>query len=326
MMPSFLRGLHASFAAPRRLVAELAERVTGRRVVASERIVRGYANEVHRIELADHPTVYVRIRRPDETESDYPGEVTAMSWALAAGVPAPDVLALERIDNRDAMVVAAARGRQLSALLPGLSPGDRRRVLESVGRTLDRIHSVSTPGSWRPDHTGRWPDREEVRRGFLADRAAERAHLERTDLDADEVEETLAVLGTSGHTPATGVAPVLCHGDLLPEHIFVDADLEVSDLIDWGMWHGGSPIGELAYLATRYSANDFATVVTGHGRWDPDDPTFREEIHRSAVNLLIGHIAHHVTIGDDRGAAENVAALRYSLDQLRDLAARRRTH
>ena len=48
-----------------------------------------------------------------------------------------------------------------------------------------------------------------------------------------------------------GRLPVLCHGDVSPVHVFVDPEMQVVGLIDWGMWHGGPAVSELAGLAMK---------------------------------------------------------------------------
>ena len=107
---------------------------------------------------------------------------------------------------------------------------------------------------------------------------------------------------------------MLCHGDVSPEHVFVDAELRVSGLINWGMWHGGSAIGELAYVANTYGWTDLQAVLEGHG-WISldDDPELRRALATSLVGQLIGNIAHHVTIRDRAGADRNVAVLRQAV-------------
>lgn len=329
MSASFLAGLHAGFSAPRAAILALIERATDRRVETLDRVVRGYDNEVHRAGMTDDTAVFIRIRRPGESDSDYPSEVAAMRWARQAGVPVPDVLALERIatpaGDRDAMLVAQARGRQLAGLLPALTADERRRAMRGVGRTLALLHTVRTPGVWRPERDGTWSDAADIRRGFIAERTAERGHLKAAGLSAEEIDQTLGLLGASTETPASGVDPVLCHGDVMPEHVFVGPDLEVSDLIDWGMWHGGSAVGELAYTAMCHPKSDVEAIVAGHGRGDFGDPAFRRSIYLSVTNLVIGHIAHHVSIGDTANADYNVAVLRSALAELRGLARARHT-
>ncbi len=310
----FLADLHGRFGAPRDQVVDLVRRVTGAGVADLQRIARGYDNEVYRVDLDTRVVVYVRIRR-DGYGFDH--EPWAMSQARDHGVPVPTIIGLDRVEGKDgdrpAMVIAQAPGRQLKELLPGLTPADRHTALTDLGRVLTRLHQVRTPGVWRPGDDGTWPDPAELRRGYARDRRAEHDQLVAAGLTAAETERTLASLDLSPDPPERDF--VLCHGDLSPEHVFVDTELRVSCLIDWGMWHGGSVTGELAYVSTTFSPDDFAAVLEGHG-YDPADDDLRRKISLSVTSLQIGHIAHHVTIGDHEGTAHNVAALRRALAEL----------
>ncbi|MGW0232061.1 phosphotransferase family protein [Actinopolymorpha singaporensis] len=311
-MPNpFLSELHGRFEVPRHVVVGLAERATGRCVVEVERVVRGYDNEVYRVGLDDGGVVYPRIRPAgDHGHTD---EVWAMEQARAAGVPVPDVLASEVVDTeegeREAMVVSCAPGRALAALLPSLTGNERRSAMAAVGRVLALLHSVPTPGPWRPDGEGRWPDPTSLRNGFIDERAGERTELVRAGLTDEEVDQIIGLLPTAWDATAPE-RPVLCHGDLGPDHAFVDADLNVSAVIDWGGWHGGSAVGDLARTSMLNEDEDFAAIVDGHGRWANDDPEFRRALALSTMMYAIGHTAHHVRIGDLAGAPRSVARLR----------------
>lgn len=311
----FLARLHARFGVPQSVVVKLVQRATrGGEIRDVQRVVRGDDNEVYRVELADSSVVYPRIRRPGT--GGVRQEAWAMEQARLAGVPVPDVLLVEAIDagegDQQAMVVAGAPGRQLSELLPELSPEARRTAMTNVGRVLALVHAVPTPGVWRPDDKDVWPTATEVRRGFIAERTAEREHLVAAGLTTAEIDKTIELVGASPHTPPRA-NPVLCHGDISPEHVFVDDGLRICGLIDWGLWHGGSAVGELAYAAMRHDFADFAAIVNGHGGGSLDDPRFRAAISLSIVNQAIGHIAWHHSIGDMDGLEPNVAALRQAL-------------
>jgi aminoglycoside phosphotransferase (APT) family kinase protein len=317
MTPSdFLARLHAGFALPPTTVADLAVRAAGGRVAEARRIVAGYDNEVYRVRLEGGRVVFVRVARLGE--SDFAGEVWAMDQACAAGVPVPDVLLLDTVADGNAglpaMVVTEVPGRPLLTVLPELPDARRRTALTEVGRVLAVLHSVRTPGVWRPDG-GRWPDPGHQRRLFVADRRAERPQLLAAGLTADEADRTYALVGRSPATPAPA-RPVLCHGDLSPDHVFVGADLRVSGLIDWGMWHGGSAVGELANLWRGYDADDFSALLAGHGGGSLTDPPFRAALALALVNQLVGSIAHHVRIGDTAEVVAQVGTLRSALAEL----------
>lgn len=324
-MPNpFLNELHERFGVPRPVVVGLAERATGRCVVEVERVVRGYDNEVYRVWLDDGAVVYARVRWPREPgdHDDRVGirwEVWAMELARAAGVPVPAVLSTEVVDSgegeREAMVVAAAAGRELAAVLPSLSGSERREAMADVGRVLAVLHAVETPGPWHPDHEGRWPDSTALRDGFLADRAGERAELLEVGLTEEETDRIMGLLPAAWD--ATGPRrPVLSHGDLKPDHVFVGADLRVSAVIDWGGWHGGSALADLARASMLHGDEDFAAIVCGYRQWPVDEPEFRRKLALSTLLQTVGYTAHHVRIGDLAGAPRSVARLRRILVEL----------
>lgn len=311
----FLAEWHARFQVPRAAVVELVERAAGTRVTSLKRLAVGDENEVYRAGLDGGSAVYARIRRPGEGSFEW--EVWAMERARAAGVPVPDIHAVEMVDTDDegaraAMVVAEASGRQLAELLPTLTREQRHTALTNLGRALARVHAVRTPGVDRPDMDGGWPDPAEVLRAFVVERTGHRRHLVTAGLNPAEVETVIGLIGQSPDTPAR-TEPVLCHGDLHAAHVFVDDDLDVSGMIDWGLWHGGTAIGDLAYLSMRYEASDFDAILTGHGAGRTNAPAFRRRLALSVVNQAIGHLAWSQSIGNAVDTAQNIAALRTAL-------------
>lgn len=306
--------LHAQFTTPTATVRRLMERATGGQPTGLEQVVNGYDNEVYRVDLAGHRRVFVRLRRGGN--DSFSQELWAMDLAREAGVPVPRVVfdgfVEDKGGTRPAMVMEGAPGQVLADLLPRLSPSDRYSTLADLGSVLRQLHSVNTPGVWRPDQSGTWPNAEELRRGFVADRIAEREHLVTAGLTADEVDRTIALLGAAPDTPPVA-GFVLCHGDVTPDHIFIDPELRVSALIDWGMWHGGSAVGELAYVSSwAFAEPDLSAILKGYGG-SLFDGSPRRALALSLVNNLVGHVAHHVTIGDTEGAANVTASLRRAL-------------
>jgi aminoglycoside phosphotransferase (APT) family kinase protein len=102
---------------------------------------------------------------------------------------------------------------------------------------------------------------------------------------------------------------VLCHGDFTSEHIFVDRRLRVSATIDFGMWCGGPPISDLAYLRYAMPQADLAAILAGYGATANDDDDFWRRLDLHALGLAIGNLASDVTI-------DNTAAARESADSL----------
>ncbi|MFC7624625.1 phosphotransferase family protein [Microlunatus sp. GCM10028923] len=312
----FLDGLHAGFAVPPAELVALITRATGTAPEQVERLKVGDENEVHRAALPGGATVFARIRKPGDGTFD--SEVWAMEQARAAGVPVPRILILTGIPSeageRSAMVVEQAAGRQLGEVLPDLDPDRRRAVMINVGRVLARIHAVATPGPRRPDAAGRWPDPTDVRNSLIMEREAQRPSLEAAELTAAEIGAALDQVRRSPDVPPRTDA-VLCHGDLHGAHVFVDDELAVRGVIDWGLWHGGSRIGDLAMTSTKYPEPDFEAILTGYGI--TPDPEFRERLAQAVISQSIPHLAWHDSIGNAPGRAHYAEKIRTALARLR---------
>lgn len=313
--PEFLTELHSQFEASRDAVVGMVERAAGYRVDQLQRLTVGDENEVYRVRLIDDSVVYARIRRPGD--GSFEPEAWAMEQARSAGTAIPHVLTVEEIETEDgprsAMLIAESSGRQLAAVLPVLTQDQRRRAMVNLGRELARLHTVATPGVGRPDAGGRWPDPREAKRTFIAERSGQRAELISAGLTPDEVQAIIAQIGASSDTPAP-TRPVLCHGDLHAAHVFVDDDLEVCGVIDWGLWHGGSAVSDLAAASMLHDPQHFEAILTGHftiGSAAPSDLRLRLSV--AIINQAIGHIAWHVNIGNAEGTAHYVARLRAAL-------------
>lgn len=315
--PDFLTKLHARFEAPRPVVVDLIERETHGSVHELRRLTLGDENEVYQARLSDGSAVYARIRRPGE--DTFEPEIWAMERAGSAGVPIPHVLAVDEIVTeggpRSIMLIAESPGRRLAELLPVLRGPQRYCALTNVGRVLAVVHTVTTPGVSRPDPNGSWPDVHEARQAFIDERTDQRPHLVTAGLTAVEVQSVIEQIGRSPDTPAT-TDPVLCHGDLHAGHVFVDDDLEVRGIIDWGLWHGGSTIGELGAISMLYEPSDVDAILGGYGMNRDDQPALGRRLALSVINQAIGHIAWHESIGNVGGTAHYVHALRTALAEI----------
>jgi len=312
---SFLRSLHARFATRGEEVRSVVERVVGRTPMSMDRVVNGYDNEVYRVGLDGAREVFVRIRR--QGEGEFNDEAWAMRRAAAVGVPVPEMLGIDRVSTddgeRSVMLLASAPRRALETI-DTLSDADRLVVMVSLGQLLKRLRSVRMPGMWRPGADGTWPTPDELRRYYIRDRLAERPELEQAGLTAAEIDLTFHTLQFFSGDADGG--PVLCHGDLNPGHVFIGDNLRVSCLIDWGMWHAGSQLGELAYIWKTFGDEGLVGTLSGLGGGSMTDPAFRRLIAESLAQQQIGHIAHHVRIGDTEGVTRNVGYLRRALSYL----------
>lgn len=284
---AYLRKLHAEFEVPAEVIAALVRGATSADVADMRRLISGDEYEVHRVGLTDGAIVYVRISLPGAPQSKVRHEAWAMQEARACGVPAPDVLAVESIGERCAMVVAAAAGVSLEVVRPSLSPELYAAAMTDLGRVMARLHSVPMPGSGVPHQDGTWSDPEIHRRSYVANVLADCEKLGAAGLRRPEIDEAIATLRNAADVLITDQS-VLCHGDFGHEHIFVDEDMRISGLIDWGMWGAGSAASDLAAVWIRHSDTAFAAVLSGHNGALPVDPEFRREILCCALALFVG--------------------------------------
>lgn len=308
----FRRDLHATFGVPPEDVAAVVTKATGRQAVSLSRIVRGQENEVYRAVTDFDDEVVIRIKRfgEDGTLAD---EAWAMDQARRAGVPVPEVLLVDHLTCQGAadlpvMVVAIAEGQAL-AERAGLTAAERRTALSRAGEVLARINAVTVPGFWRPGRNRKWPKNWlALMTGFIVDREAERDLVCAMGFGAAEFDRMITLL----HTYVTDFPcsqPVLCHGDFTPEHIFVDRRLRVSAVIDFGMYCGGAPISDLAYLRYALPRHDLAAILTGYGVTANDDDVFWRRLDLHALGLAIGNLASDVSIGNTAAAREGADSL-----------------
>jgi aminoglycoside phosphotransferase (APT) family kinase protein len=311
---AYLQQLHAKFEVPRPIVVDLVERATGGAVGKVERLTHGDENEVYRV-MVGESVVFARIRFPDTPAGMVRNEACAMQQARAAGVPAPEVLAVETLhdgqNERQAMVVTEVPGQQLDRLLPTLSTRERAQAMTDAGRILRSLHSVRTPGAGVPDQEGNWLPADEFRDRYIATRVAECERLPQAGFTVAEIDQAIALLRDIPECSD----PVLCHGDISPVHLFVDSELRVCGLIDWGLWRGGTAIEELASVAFANSQADAAAIFAGHGVTD-DDPDFRRPLTLSIVPQAIAQIGWLVHSRQTAMLGPHVAALRRALNEL----------
>ena len=110
--------------------------------------------------------------------------------------------------------------------------------------------------------------------------------------------------------------PVLCHGDFVPEHIFIDHDLDVCGVIDFGMYCGAPQIADLAYLRYALPESDFVAILEGYGAESSQGETFWRRLDLHALGLAIGNLAGEVGNGNVTAASRSADALRAILDRL----------
>lgn len=108
--------------------------------------------------------------------------------------------------------------------------------------------------------------------------------------------------------------PVLCHGDLGMDHVFVNDDLNVTGVIDFRMWRGGPP--ELGAAVLMMYHPDVPPAWLGP---EYDNAKARRRVISERLAVGIGFLAHDLRVGSADYLELALAGLRGSLRAWRAL-------
>ena len=302
MTNAFQKEFHAAFSAPRDQLTRLVERVTNAKVTSLERVTQGYVNEVYRAELASAPTVFVRVRRRGVVS--FATEAWALNAARRAGVPAPEVYVVTTLDGTlhegeplEVMVLESISGQPLGELWPELGEPERRRVMNRVGSALRSLHSTVVGGWGRRMGEDEWEyaDWESRAAAMVRERTADVPVLQSAGLSEAETDALMAIVQTMPtlSTPT----PVLCHGDLGMDHLFVDDALSVTGVIDFGAWWGGPRELDFAVLTMYHPDVQLAWLEQSYQN-APFDGAFYRRMLIEQVNVEMGFLAHDLRQGN----------------------------
>jgi len=246
-----------SFREDERAVAAFVASALGCHAIVVERLESFATNAAYGV-LADGRRFVVKA-------SGLHDALRAEMWALAqareAGCAAPVIFASGRLDDgRSAFIMGRVTGSPIV---------DEGPVLRQVGVALRRLHEVQLPGfgwlaeaSW--DDRGGFSLRHRRWLGFLEGICEDvRSLADRYSLAAPVARAAAAVIGA--HTGALAVPSLgsLCHGDLKPGHILVEAG-RMAGVIDWGDAVAGDPVWDLARFAHRVDPAMVSPLVEGY--------------------------------------------------------------
>lgn len=316
MTTDIIKQRHDAYHTSEQAIFDLAGRTTGQEAIAREKIVRGYDSEVYLVHMRQGDDVIVRIRH--HGGAPFADEAWAISQCREVGVPVPEVLLVETINidgnEREVMVQRRVPGRALSEIERDLTIEQRAAVWRQAGAALGAIHSIRVGGFYKRHPDGSWdfPVWKSVAEQSIIDRTSEKPLLMQAGFRADEVDQLLQML-EAGQALVVDEQPVLCHGDFLPGHLFVDDDLKLRGVIDFGEFQGGGPILDFANLSMDFPDIDLAWLQPDYGNQKLFDDTFPARLQTTKIGLQIGYLAHYIRQGNQQEAAPIIAGLRETL-------------
>lgn len=315
-MPSnFIHQRHAAYQTPPALLFALIRQTTGDEPSHSEKLVRGYDNEVYAVQTQQGHDYIVRIQQ--QVGAGYAEEQWAIERCRAVGVPVPVIEYVGSLALADqakpVMVQRRVSGRPLADIYSTLSRAERIHIFSQVGAILSQIHSIQVGGFYKLRPDGRWdfPDWASIDQANRRDRTAERPYLQQAGLQEPEIDRLLALI--LAQRPPMDCQPVLCHADLGFDHLFVDARLTITGVIDFGEFQGGLPLVDFARLRLDCTDEEMGWVQAGYANQVLFADDFAQRLQRSRLNFLTGYLAHCVRIGDHEARLLVLNTLRAAL-------------
>lgn len=317
MPTDFIRQRHTNYTTPEKLLFDLVRQSTGDEPVHQEKIVRGYDNEVY-VVTTDQQNDYI-VRIAQHGEIGYTEEAWAIEQCRRAGVPVPALYYVGTLlvddQPKPVMVQRRVMGRPLAEIQATLSQRELAHVYAQAGSVLSRIHSVPVGGFYKLQTGGNWdfPDWVSITQANLRDRSEEQPQLCRAGFTAREINYLLAIVADI--TPPTAARPVLCHGDFEAGHIFVDDELTITGVIDFGQFQGGLPLVDFVGLTLAHPEVDLAWLRAGYADPAVFADGFMHRLRHGQVSYLIGYLAHCIQIQDIAEVRAATCRLRTFLPQ-----------
>ncbi len=135
-----------------------------------------------------------------------------------------------------------------------------------------------------------------------------------TEAETDALMDVVRVMPT-----LSAPSPVLCHGDLGMDHLFVDDALTLTGVIDFGMWQGGPRELDFAVLSMYHPDVQLAWLEQSY-----QNAPFAGEFYRrmliEQVNVEMGFLAHDLRQGNTDYLALAVQGTRATLKAWQELS------
>lgn len=166
----------------------------------------------------------------------------------------------------------------------------------------------------RPDADGHWPDANQARDAFLAERTAQRTHLVSAGLTTSEVD---AVMEQIGRSPTLRPPPTPCCATetctLATSSLTMTSRSAESSTGAYGTAAAESANSRDRHAVPTRRAD---TILTGYTVHDENQPVLTQRIALAAINQALGHIAWHQSVGNAGGTAQYVRARRFALARI----------
>ena len=316
---SFLKQRHSKFSTPQEEIFNLVIKATGEKPIKRTKVVKGYDSEVYFVDTKEGNTYVVKIRWFGSVT--YKEEAWVLKQCEKAGVPVPKILLLEKVELKDgkheAMVQEKIRGYPLSQVRKTLTNSQLEEVLIKAGKVLSQIHSIKVEGFYHRNEKGEWrySTWHQFASSMVKARSQEKPYLLQAGITEKEFNLLIKAL-EEYRDNFDCKQPVLCHGDFLPEHIFIDHKLNITGIIDFGLYEGNHPVHDFAFISFQAPTLNLGAIKKGYSNKAIFDEKFERRLLLHKIALQMGYLAYHIQENMTYEAKFVYQRLKESLEEL----------
>ena len=248
----FVANKHSKFNTPLEILEKVVLKATNHKIVRTNKLLKGEANEVYDITLDNDTNVIVRISR--EKLNPFYKEEWAMNKCRDLGVPVAKVIHIDEAGNENEKlylcVLSKIDGIPLNELDYANIPGDSKMhsLMNQMGHYLSLIHSVQTIGFHHViDGSGNceYPTYQSYIDAEIKQADKFKDAAEQNGLKFEQILNALDII-KNNLIIFDGKSPVLAHGDTGTKHIMVKNN-KITGILDFGNIRGCFPLHDFAW-------------------------------------------------------------------------------
>jgi Ser/Thr protein kinase RdoA (MazF antagonist) len=320
MSDAFLQERIASYKTSKQDLASIIKTVMNDDIAELLPVKQGYANEVYSVKTKKGQDVIIRIQQQGVT--GFEQEAWAMSHARSLGVPVPEVYDVRQFEiagkPHDVMVMQKVDGRPVSEISK-LKPSQLQKICEQLGLALTKLQGSTVNGFGFLKENQKWEfdNWQDYVASNLQWRESDAPYLVKAGLFEKEVSQLLDIV--SEMKSQNNQKPILCHGDIGFEHLFVNDDLELVSLIDWGMCQGGSYALDVAVFLMYNPYIELSWIVQDYSSLRVSEAAFKREMLIWQVNTAMSFLGHGMREGNEDYKDIAVQGLRSMIEKRQSL-------
>jgi aminoglycoside phosphotransferase (APT) family kinase protein len=320
MSNTFHQQLLATYKTSRQDLALIIKTVMNEDIAEVQPVKQGYANDVHSVKTKSGQEVIVRIQQQGVT--GFEQEAWAMSHARSLGVSVPEVYDVRQFEiagePHDVMVMQKVDGNPLSEV-QRLEPPQLQDVCKQLGSMLEKLRNITINGFGflKENQQGEFTQWQSYVETTLHSIKSDLPYLVKAGLSEKETLQMLDI--ASEMNLQDNQKPVLCHGDIGFDHLFVNDKLELVALIDWGLCKGGSYALDVAVFLMYHPDIELSWLLQGYADLKISETAFKREMLVQQVSVAMRMLGYDMRQGNEDYKEIAVLGMRSMLEKWQSL-------